>query len=152
MKFRIFTLFIFSSLILMSCGSGSKTTSSNKNDYTFDFYSGTHNIKEVVSKEYEKGKTPILYFTANWCMPCREFKKTIKSKEMSEAFENATLIIIDADVDKTKDKLSYLYAVNAIPTFIKVDKNAEPLNTMIGGDWAEPTPYRVAASMSRFIK
>ncbi len=154
MNIKFISICLLSTFVLFSCGTNTKTTdkSESKNDYTIDFYKSGSNLKELVSKIKSEGETPVLYFTASWCGPCREFKKTIDSKEMQTAFKDAKLIIIDTDIDKQRDKISYLYSIGGIPTFIKVDENAEPLKTMVGGDWREPTPARVAASMRLFIK
>ncbi len=152
MTIRILFFSFLSAFILSACGSSSSTTSKGKKNFSVDYYAGNYNLKELVQKETTAGKTPILFFTASWCKPCMEFKKTLKDQEVADAFSNAKLIIVDADIDKNKDKLTYLYAIGAIPTFIKLDANAEPVNTMVGGDWTEPTPSQIALSMRKFIR
>ncbi len=151
MAFRTLLLISSLALILSSCGN-KDVTDKQKQNYTIDYYASSNNLKELVSKESAKGKKTVLFFTAGWCRPCTEFKRTLKSKEVTEAFKDATLVIIDTDKDKKKDKISYLYNIGAIPTFIKVDGNAEPVNTMVGGDWVSPTPQQIAISMKKFIR
>jgi len=59
----------------------------------------------------------ILYFTAEWCGPCKTFKPIVQ-QEMSETGTNVQFI--DVDQDKTTTST---YQVTSVPTIMMVNDN-----------------------------
>jgi thioredoxin 1 len=59
----------------------------------------------------------ILYFTAEWCGPCRTFKPIVQ-QVMSETGTNVQFI--DVDQDKTTTST---YQVTSVPTIMMVNDN-----------------------------
>jgi len=59
----------------------------------------------------------ILYFTAEWCGPCKTFKPIVQ-QVMSETSTNVQFI--DVDQDKTTTST---YQVTSVPTIMMVNNN-----------------------------
>lgn len=66
----------------------------------------------------------ILYFSAEWCGPCKQFKP------LMEKLEEAGYPIFFEDVDKDPI-LAESYQVRSVPT-IKIVKNDKVVETMVG--------------------
>jgi len=60
----------------------------------------------------------ILYFSAEWCGPCKAMKPILEKFEGSE--QTVELVRIDADDNA---KLTRSHEVSSIPTFILIDEN-----------------------------
>lgn len=162
---RYFIMFLMG-LLIFSCGSSS--VDSNQENIIIDdpyalaktevdiidFYSenNTDSISTILNNTINKGKTPILFFTASWCKPCKEFKESTKYEMVANALKDATIIMIDVNKDQPKNGYALDYGARAIPTFIIVDKDGTAMNTITGAAWANNTPDNIAPAMEDFLK
>lgn len=154
---------IFFILFLASCNSSQTETSTTTDKpnlalaktpiHSIEFYSDANeeSMENLLNKTIEANKTPILFFTAGWCKPCKEFKASMKYDQVAQSLKDATMIIVDVDKDKKKESHASDYGVRAIPTFIIVDKKGNAINTITGAAWAENTPNNIAKAMEEFL-
>ncbi|MCM8533669.1 MAG: thioredoxin family protein [Lentisphaeraceae bacterium] len=78
----------------------------------------------------ENKKPTLLYFTADWCGPCKEMQKTT-FKDESVVKELAQYNIIMIDYDKNED-LVKKYRVSGIPQFTLLNRFDEVVNQKSG--------------------
>ena len=157
---------VLMSLFILSCGNSSVDSNEENiavNDSyalaktavdIIDFYSenNTDSISTILNNAINKGKTPILFFTASWCKPCREFKESTKYELVAQSLKNATIIMIDVNKDQKKNGYALDYGARVIPTFIIVDKDGQAINTITGAAWANNTPDNIAPAMEDFLR
>ncbi len=106
-------------------------------------------LSELLNKIVAEEKTPILYFGASWCAPCKKYSRTLNDSKMIEALKDAVLIKID--VDQMDSEMQNLYQINAIPAFIKVTKDNEIVSKINSSEWAEDTAENIAPIMSQLV-
>lgn len=148
-------------LVFTQCGSSDEKTKDAKDEKTteatketikkLDFHAQDKSLKEVIAAEYAAGRTPIVYFWADWCGPCKEFKSSLSDPMMQDALNNVTLIMIDMDVDDQKDKYNSEFGVSGIPAFVKVDKEGAFVDLVDGGAWDANIPANMAPVLKGFI-
>lgn len=81
-------------------------------------------------QEYNQPKS-ILYFTAEWCGPCKSFK----DKELPK-LKNINIQVYD--IDKSKDVYSkWKKTSNSIPLFIFIGQDGKEYSRIIGYQSAE---------------
>ena len=105
-----------------------------------DFYAPANNItwvKDYAAAEGQaarSGKPIILFFTGNWCSPCRIMKRNVWADRQVEATVNAqfTPVIIDVDDPHEATVLSR-FQVRATPTTIITDPQGKVLQQVQGG-------------------
>ena len=74
----------------------------------------------------------ILYFTAQWCGPCKMISPFIdKLDENTEVFKHIKFLKIDVD---ESDELCEKFEIESMPTFIFLDKEQTILDKMVGCD------------------
>lgn len=139
--------YVFATLLLTSCGE-----------------SATHSTKAVVT-EYKQidnpnafaafvrsttpaQRVPVVYFYADWCGPCRRFRAALPSEQVDEALKQAT--IIKVNVDSCQELAAY-YHVKAVPTFVKVDTQGNPIATITSAEWKEDVPAEIAPVMTKLV-
>lgn len=66
----------------------------------------------------------VLYFTADWCNPCKKVKPVVD--EINREYSDAKFITIDAD---TELELVEKFGIKSVPTFILVDDGKEVSRT-----------------------
>lgn len=67
----------------------------------------------------QSSKPLLLYFTATWCGPCKEMKRSVFSRqEVAAALNDVVPVKIDIDRDPS---FAAAHHVNAVPTFILID-------------------------------
>ena len=73
----------------------------------------------------------VLYFSASWCVPCRQMKPIV---EQLEADKGISFRKIDIDTDHiTPEK----YKVMSVPSFILVDEDDQEISRAIGAQTGE---------------
>ena len=90
----------------------------------------------------ENDKLHVIYFTATWCPPCQQMKKTTWVDESLVSWLNENAIVTSVDVDEYRE-LSEDYFVSAMPT-IAVYRGDEEIARTVGyqgavefKDWLE---------------
>lgn len=68
----------------------------------------------------------VLYFSASWCVPCKQMKPIV---EQLEADTGISFRKIDIDTDHiTPEK----YRVMSVPSFVLVDENDQEISRAVG--------------------
>lgn len=122
---------------------------------TIDYYKDEANKGkwlELVKAELKAKRKPVLFFTATWCGPCKQFKSSLGDPLMTDALQNATLIMIDGDVDAKRDKIGSKYNITGYPSFVRIDENGNLVKKTDGGAWDENIPVNMAPVMKEFMK
>ncbi|MCZ8286280.1 MAG: thioredoxin family protein [Bacteroidia bacterium] len=150
-------IFLSFCLMLMLLLTGSMCSPRKDDDPVkkIDFYivSGKKNtLSQLIQEEIGRQRKPILYFTADWCAPCRRFKGCLDDPKMREALHDATLIMIDVDTDSEEDTLSFTYDVHAVPTFIRVNADGSVIKQITSAAWDDDTPENIAPVITRFLE
>ncbi|HEY1040449.1 MAG TPA: thioredoxin domain-containing protein [Bacteroidia bacterium] len=130
-------------------------TSTNNDIKKIDFYADPSmkgKVMVLVKEELAAGRKPVLFFTATWCGPCRQFKNSLSNILMIDALKGSTLILIDGDIDAKSDKIAAKYDVSAYPTFVRVNEQGELIKKTDGGAWEENIPENMAPVMKKFMK
>ncbi|GLB53951.1 hypothetical protein NBRC110019_29920 [Neptunitalea chrysea] len=78
-------------------------------------------------------KNTILFFTAEWCVPCKIMKREVfADKEVERAVNSQfTPVMIDIDNPNTKEIVNH-YKIGATPTTIIVDSKGKVLDYAVG--------------------
>lgn len=66
----------------------------------------------------------ILYFTAEWCNPCKKVKPLVEEINREHADARFFMIDVDIEMDMAKD-----FGVQSIPTFVVINDNKEVYRT-----------------------
>jgi protein disulfide-isomerase len=106
----------------------------------FDFYVPPNHInwaKDYASAQQhaaQSGKPIILYFTGEWCVPCRIMKRRVWADPQVEAVVSAgfTSVMIDLDDPNAAGTVSH-YSVVSPPTTIITDPQGNVLKRLHGG-------------------
>ncbi len=120
-----------------------------------DYYGNATNkdqLSIIVKNELAAKRKPVLFFTATWCGPCKQFKNSLNDPLMLDALKDVTLIMIDADVDGEREQIGLTkYAVRSYPTFLRVDANGKVIKKTDGGAWDENIPKNMAPVLKKFM-
>jgi len=82
----------------------------------------------------DSGKPVILYFTGEWCVPCRVMKRQVWADEQVMALVNANFIPVAIDVDNPDyAPLLERYKVGGPPVTIVTDPQGNALHWRAGG-------------------
>lgn len=86
-------------------------------------------MKTVIDNaiEFEEGSQNLVYFSADWCVPCHRFKPVVE--EFSS--NNSAVTVHYVDVDGNPD-LSERYQVMAVPSVVAVDKDLNEIGRFSG--------------------
>ena len=68
----------------------------------------------------------ILYFTAEWCQPCKKVKPIVE--ELNREYFPGMFQIIDVDIEK---EMAKSFELKSVPTFILFENNNE-INRLVG--------------------
>ena len=115
-------------LLLAACSSSSQDTATGEIDWVKDYKSG-------IALAAETGKPIMLYFTADWCPPCRELKKNVFSRaDVAQASRQLVNIYLDVDKDRATMEA---YKVRSIPIIFFLDQPGEVVSTITGAGSAK---------------
>lgn len=82
----------------------------------------------------ESGKPVILFFTGEWCVPCRIMKRTVWADDEVTALVNAGFIPVEIDVDQPEAAaLRTQYGVGPTPSTVLLDPQGKVLQRRGGG-------------------
>ena len=144
--------FVLIILIVCSCNNSNTVDVKEEAIKKIDYYQANQEQwLEIVKKEIEAKRKPVLFFTATWCKPCQEFKNSLNDPLMIDALKNSTLIMIDADIDAEKENISQTYDVGSYPTFIRVNEKGSVIKQTEGGAWDENIPQNMAPVLKEFM-
>ncbi len=113
---------------------------------------------EVASKE---NKPILLFFTGDWCPPCKMMKRDVLSTKEFIDFAKANLILFKADMlptgeaavpelDKQNQYLTRKLGINGFPTFVLINSKGKPLGQFSG--YRPGGPEGFIAWVSKSIK
>lgn len=92
------------------------------------------NYTSAQQQAADSGKPLILYFTADWCVPCRVMKRQVWADEQVAAAVNAQFIPVAIDVDDSEDAAVLArYNVVGSPVTIVTDPQGNVLQWRDGG-------------------
>lgn len=105
-----------------------------------DFYVPANNIawaRDYASAQQQasqSGKPIILFFTANWCVPCRIMKRNVWADDEVKTSVNEKFVpvMIDRDDPHAAAELTR-YQIGATPTTVITDPNGTVLQQVQGG-------------------
>ena len=62
----------------------------------------------------------ILYFTADWCNPCKQTKPIVEELNRQQIMAKFFIIDVDSDIEMAKD-----FEIRSVPTFVVMKDNIE---------------------------
>lgn len=116
------------SLLLLIAACSSRDTATGQIDWVKDYNNG-------IAQAAQTGKPIMLYFTADWCPPCKELKKNVFSRaDVAEASRQLVNIYLDVDQDRATMES---YRVRSIPIILFLDNSGEVVSTITGAGSAK---------------
>lgn len=105
----------------------------------YSFYVPSNDIKwgnNITSSQEltnNSGKNTLLFFTGEWCVPCRIMKREVFADKEVERAINSKLIpvMIDIDNPNTNEIVKY-FKIGATPTTIILDSQGKVLDYAVG--------------------
>ncbi len=93
----------------------------------------SNNITSTQNLSNDIGKSTVLFFTAEWCAPCRIMKREVFADEEVESVVNSQFrsIMIDIDNPDTKEIVNH-YKIGATPTTVIVNSKGKVLDYAVG--------------------
>jgi thioredoxin 1 len=73
----------------------------------------------------------ILYFTADWCQPCKKVKPIVE--ELNREYFPGIFQIVDVDIE---NEMAKTFEIRSVPTFILFEDGKE-INKIIGSQTKE---------------
>ena len=68
----------------------------------------------------------ILYFTADWCNPCKQTRPIVEELNKDLSLTNIRVVDIDSEMELAKN-----FGIKSVPTFIVIENNEE-INRVVG--------------------
>ncbi len=83
--------------------------------------------KEAKQKAKKENKYLVIYFSANWCPPCKIMKKELWENSEYMKFFNQKAVLLTVDLTKSQENAirvgnDYNVTIKSIPTLLVVDK------------------------------
>lgn len=92
------------------------------------------NFTSAQQQAADAGKPMVLYFTGQWCVPCRIMKRQVWADEEVKTSVNAKFIPVLVDVDDPDSApIMQRYKVSGAPVTIVTDPQGEVLQWRTGG-------------------
>lgn len=99
--------------------------------YAFDFLDIT--IEKAIEKAKIENKNILLYFTADWCGPCKYMEKNVFNNDSVKTYIQENFIAIKINESTWRgEKITNKYKIYGFPTFIILDKQGVEINNHIG--------------------
>jgi thioredoxin 1 len=73
----------------------------------------------------------VLYFTADWCQPCKKVKPIVK--ELNRDYFTGMFQMVDVDIEK---EMAQTFQIKAVPTFVLLE-NSKEINRITGAKTKE---------------
>ena len=74
----------------------------------------------------------ITKFSADWCVPCRNYAPTFKKVSEMDEFKDLEFEVIDIERRKDMSPIFEKLGIKSIPTTILFDENNEPIYKVMG--------------------
>ena len=105
----------------------------------YSFYSPSNSIKwvndttAVQHLSSNSSKNTLIFFTGEWCVPCRIMKREVFADKEVERLVNSQVIPVMVDIDNpdTKELVAY-YKIGATPTTVFLNSEGEVLDYAVG--------------------
>ena len=62
----------------------------------------------------------ILYFTADWCGPCKQTRPIVEELNREQIMAKFFIIDVDSEIEMAKD-----FEIRSVPTFVVIKDNTE---------------------------
>ena len=62
----------------------------------------------------------ILYFTADWCNPCKQTKPIVEELNREQIMAKFFIIDVDSEIEMAQD-----FEIKSVPTFVVIKNNKE---------------------------
>ena len=62
----------------------------------------------------------ILYFTADWCNPCKQTRPIVEELNREQIMAKFFIIDVDSEIEMAKD-----FEIKSVPTFVVIKNNKE---------------------------
>ncbi len=100
------------------------------------------------NKARDDGMPVFVFFTADWCQPCRQLKQGVlhEREVMNGLDENYVLVKVDmTDTNGPNNGIAQQFRVRGIPTIILIDMESGEFDRYTGGGPAMETWIRAAS-------
>jgi thiol-disulfide isomerase/thioredoxin len=97
------------------------------------------NLEEAQQQAYQKDKLFFLYFTADWCMPCRWMEEETFQDPALSSYVKANYLAVKVDISKAVGRiLQEQFEVNSLPSILVFDALGHLVDRREASQEAEP--------------
>ncbi|MGI4869623.1 MAG: thioredoxin family protein [Janthinobacterium lividum] len=105
-------------------------------------------FRQFLTGAVAAGHVPVAHFYGDWCGLCRRFEAALPDQRVQAALRNTTLVEINIDSCRA---LAAYYGVTAVPTFIKLTVQGQPLAKITSAEWYADAPEAIAPIMTKLV-
>lgn len=94
-----------------------------------------HDVREAAAAAEQSGRPLLLNFTADWCPPCQEMKRSVYSDEAVAAWMGEHAVPVKVDLTSPggpAQDLAETFGVSSIPTLVMFDRDGKPAARVTG--------------------